>query len=262
MILKTAGIVIRRQNFSEADRILTIFTERFGKVKAIAKGVRKIKSHLAGSLEPFVLSDLQLHEGKTFYTVTGAAVKNGFPVLHEDLRKMAGAFYVGELVDKFEKEGQKSERVFELLARMLEVVDRDDYRQDQGTVPSGGQSPLSSSLILRIFEVQLLKESGFWGDLSICLHCKKKLQPAENYWDGEEGGIICGRCQGQFHHGRLVSNNLIKFFRLVEKEGFDLTGRFNFKRELAAEAESVLSGYIKGVLESDLKSRHFLHHLS
>ena len=81
---KASGIIIKRSNFAEADRILTILTDRLGKIKAIAKGVRKTRSHLAGSLEPYMLVDLQLHEGKTFYIVTGAEIMEEYQNIHSD----------------------------------------------------------------------------------------------------------------------------------------------------------------------------------
>ena len=61
---KTRGIIIKRSNYSEADRILTIYTEKLGKIRVNAKGIRKIKSKLAGSLEPFCLTDFVIAEGR------------------------------------------------------------------------------------------------------------------------------------------------------------------------------------------------------
>lgn len=59
--VKTLGIVLKGSNFGEADKILTVFTLSLGKVKVMAKGIRKIRAHLCGSLEPFMLVDLQLY---------------------------------------------------------------------------------------------------------------------------------------------------------------------------------------------------------
>src|SRR5450830_263530 len=115
---KTNGIVIKRMNFGEADRILTIMTERFGKVKAIARGVRKSTSRLGGHLEPFMVVEFQLYSGKTFYTITGAEIVSDLPNIHSDLKKMAKVFVVGELVDNFLHEHEKSERIYQILAQI------------------------------------------------------------------------------------------------------------------------------------------------
>lgn len=245
MNYKTNGIVIKRQDFSEADRILTIFTERFGKVKAIARGVRKITARLAGSLEPFMLVDLQLQEGKTFYIITGASIINNFHQIHSNLRKMADAFYIGELIDKFESEHQKSEQVFKTLVDSLRVLD----------------GSKKNNLILRAFEVRLLHLAGYLGDLNECLHCKKKIIPGNNNWDGEEGGLICANCQKEFHHGRAVSDNLIKLLKLFAKGDLKLAINIKTNFELE-EAVAILSPYLRNVLESDIKSERFLQNVA
>lgn len=239
---KTSGIVLKSINLGEADKILTIFTECLGKVRVIAKGIRRVKSHMAGALEPFILSDLQLYEGKTFYTVTGAVIKKIFLKSHNDLNKIAKLFYLGELIDRFEEENQKSLPIFDLLVQTLEVVEQND-----------------DEFALRIFEVNLLKIGGFWGDLSVCIHCKKKLVLEQNFWDGEEGGIICFECQQQFHHGDEISNELIKLFRLIEERGFGLIGKIKLEQEILGEAKNILSSYIRRTLEFDLKSKEFLN---
>lgn len=245
---KTLGIVIRRQDFSEADQILTVLTERFGKIKAIARGVRKISAKLAGSLEPFMLIELQLHEGKTFYTITAAAIKNSFSGIHDHLEKMASVFYLGELIDKFEKENQKSIPVFELLVETLAGVNLLHTRCEIG-------------LHLRAFEIKLLKLSGLWGDLAACIHCHQKLEPSVNYWDGEEGGIICGICQKLFHHGRPISNGSIKLLRLLENCQMVDIQRIKVSPEVKSEIKQIVRTYLHNVLESNVRSESFLHEL-
>ena len=121
--IKTNGIVLRGSHFGEADRILTVFTDSLGKIKVMAKGIKKISSHLAGALEPFMVVNLQVYEGKTFYGVTGAVIEKEFPKIHEDLSKTAKAFFLGELVDKFMEERQISPEIFSLFSSALEEVD-------------------------------------------------------------------------------------------------------------------------------------------
>lgn len=245
---KTQGIIIKRQDFSEADRILTIFTERFGKVKALAKSVRKISAKLAGSLEPYMLVDLQLHEGKTFYIVTGASIVEDFPSIHEDLEKAASAFYLGELIDKFESEDHKTPAVFELMMETLKMMDRGEQQQNK--------------LLLRAFEIRLLHLAGYLGDLSECLHCKSEIKPGLNAWDGEDGGIICIDCQEMFHHGQPISDNMIKLLKIFEKGELSYwVSKVRVEEELVDDLEAILSPYLHQILESDLKTERFLHNV-
>ncbi|MCL5410363.1 MAG: DNA repair protein RecO [Patescibacteria group bacterium] len=245
MNYKTQGIVLKRMNFGEADRILTILTERFGKIKAIAKGVRKGKSKLAGHLEPFMLIDLQLHEGKTFYIVTGAEIGSDFPEIHNELKKTSQAFYLAELIDKFLPEHQKSEEVFCLFCQALEYLNKNE-----------------KSLFLRIFELKIIEASGFHPELYECVHCKNKLEDESNFWDAVEGGVICGDCQKKFQHGKSISNQLIKLLRLIEKSDFVILHKLKISDALEIEVEEILSGYIQSVLEKELRSKGFMKLLS
>lgn len=238
---KTEGIVIRRMNFGEADRILTILSERFGKIKAIAKGVRKTKSHMGGSLEPFMLLELQLHEGKTFYIVTGTIINEEFPHLHQDLNKMSRAYYVGELIDRFSQEHQRSPEIFQICLESLRLIEKND-----------------SEFMLRVFELKIIEASGFHPELYDCVHCKEKLTPDDNFWDAVEGGVVCEKCQKTYHHGIKISDETIKFFRFVENNSIDQIKRLNVSKEVQKEADEILGNYIKNILERDLKTIGFL----
>src|SRR3989304_6032467 len=95
---KTEGIIIKRKNFGEADRMLTVLTPRHGKIKIIAKGVRKISSRRSSHVELLNLSILTLHEGKILI-LTEAETLNHFQDLKDNLKKSGLAFYLCELVD-------------------------------------------------------------------------------------------------------------------------------------------------------------------
>jgi DNA repair protein RecO (recombination protein O) len=241
MNYKTKGIVLKRMNFGEADRILTVLTERFGKVRAIAKGVRKSKSKLAGSLEPFMLLDMQLHEGKTFYIVTGSVIESDFQNIHDKLKKTSQAFYVAELVDRFLPEHQNSEEIFDLFCQALEYLNNNE-----------------KSLFLRIFELKIVESSGFYPELYECVHCKSKLEEESNFWDAVEGGVICSECQKKFQHGKRVSNQLIKLLRLIEKSNFSILQKLNLENKLEVEIEDILNSYIQSILEREIKSQKFM----
>lgn len=238
---KTLGIVIKKTNFGEADSILTILTERFGKVKVIAKGVRKIKSHLAGSLESFMLVNLQLHEGKTFYIATGALIEEEFSPLRGDLKKVAKAFFLGELVDKFLEEKQKSDDVFELFTSALSEVSE------------GLPGPL-----IQAFELKIVEASGFKPELYECVHCKSKITANDNFWDENEGGVICEACNQKFRHGSSISDQSIKLLRFISNNNFKSISKLKVPRDIELETDKILVNYIESVLERRLKSKDFM----
>ena len=138
---KTEGVVIKRANFGEADRILTIFTKHYGKIKAIAKGVRKIKSRKAGKLELFNNVGLFLIEGKNFAIITDVELLNSFRKFQNNLTFVAKAFQLAELVDRLTVEKVENQKIFELLRTTMEDLNKEDA-------------------VIK-FEMEILKELGF-----------------------------------------------------------------------------------------------------
>ncbi len=241
MHLKTQGIVIKRMNFGEADRILTILTESQGKIKAIAKGSRKILAKLGGSLEPFCLVDFIFHEGKSFYIVTSAVVIKHFEKIHTDIDKTSKAFYIGELLDKFIEVGQKHPEVFHLFAKYLENLENADDK-----------------ILIPVFSAKILEALGFKPVTSECLHCRNKLVPEQNFWDDIEGGVICQKCHDKFGHGKEISNDVIKILRLVFSSEFSLGSKININDKYKNQTAAVLESYIEGIIERELKSKKFM----
>lgn len=239
---KTSGIVLKRSNLGEADRLLTILTERFGKIKAIAKGARKIKSRLAGSLEPFNLVDLQLYEGKTFYTVTGAVIEKEYSIIHSDLGKLSFCFYLGEMVDKFFEENQKSSFVFINFVKALDHL----------------ETKKKSDLLVKTLCLEIIEEAGFKPQILNCVHCHEEIKEEENFWDSSDGGIICGNCKSKSGHGKLISNNGVKALRLMERKDFSIIEKISLDEKLNQEIENILDEYISRILERDLKSKRFI----
>lgn len=147
---KTEGIIIKRLNFGEADKILTVFTKHYGKIHALAKGVRKITSRKGGSVELFNWVTLFLATGKNLDIVTEVQAKDVFSDFRKDLKKVGVAYYFCELVDKLCPERQKNTEAFYLLTRSL---------RDLG----GGFKNLQyQSRLVQNFETKLLEELGFW----------------------------------------------------------------------------------------------------
>jgi len=260
MTRKTKGIIIKRMDFHEADRILTILTQDHGKIKAIAKGSRKILSKLGGSLEPFCLVDFIFYEGKSFYIVTSAVVQNHFKNIHTDIEKTAKAFYIGELLDKFLEEKQNHPEVFELFAKYLTELEC-HLRPDRGSTLVDARLR-GKDFLIPVFSAKILENLGFKPEVSECLHCRQKLQPAQNYWDDVEGGVICQSCHDKFGHGGKISNDIVKILRLIFAHDFNVGTKLKIDDEYKKDVGRVLESYIEGVIEKELKSKKFLKEMS
>lgn len=121
-VYKAEGIILKRKNYGEADRILTVFTREYGKVRAIAKGIRKVSSRRAPHLEIFMRVGMVLHMGKSLESVSEVIPIEVYEDIRTDLVRVSIAYYLCELVDNLLPERQEHRDVFVLLTNALENV--------------------------------------------------------------------------------------------------------------------------------------------
>lgn len=147
---KTEGVILKRINFGEADKILTVFTKHYGKIQTIAKGVRKMTSRKGGNLELFNWVVIFLTTGKNLDLITEVQVKDAFSGFRKDLKKVSLAYYLCELVDKLCPDRQKNEEVFSLLVENL------------GDLEGKPINAQSKDEFIQTFGRQILEILGFW----------------------------------------------------------------------------------------------------
>lgn len=143
--VKTEGVVLKRSNFGEAGRLLTVITPYKGKVKVLAKGVRKITSRRSGNVEILNRVKLYLFIGKEFYTLTEAESIETYQNIKSDLIVSAYASHLIELIDRLIPQEQSNPMAYQLLVATLELLNH---------------SP--RQIFIRAFEVKLLTTLGFW----------------------------------------------------------------------------------------------------
>jgi len=119
---KTEAIVIKRLNFGEADKILTLFSKHYGKISCIAKGIRKLTSRKAGALELFNCSTVFLVKGKNLDIITEAKIVESFKNFENNLEGIATAYQFCELVDYLTVVEQRNRRIFQLLKNALRAL--------------------------------------------------------------------------------------------------------------------------------------------
>ena len=119
---RVEAIVLNHSDWGEADRLLVLFTREQGKIRAVAKGARKMRSRKAGHLEPFTRVDLLLARGRDLWIVTQAEMQDAYQALREDLEKTAYAAYVVELLDRFTYEEGQNQPLYRLLRNTLQRV--------------------------------------------------------------------------------------------------------------------------------------------
>jgi DNA repair protein RecO (recombination protein O) len=244
-LYKTEAIVLRSRDLGEADRVLTVLTPRFGKLRVIAKGIRRPRSRLGGGLEP--LSDVQLvlAAGRTFDVVTGASLEDAHLPLRNDLHSTAAAWYVAELADRFCEERADAHAPFRLLAQALSGLD----------APAAA---VSREVVARWFEMHLLDAAGFRPQLGRCLECGAEIEPAGNVYSPVAGGVLCPSCAHAALAGRPISPDALKVLRHLQRSGLSAVLRLGLPPPLAREVERLMHATVSAVLERELRSRDFL----
>lgn len=243
---KTEGVVIRQMPLGEADRILTLYTPRHGKVRAVARGVRRTKSKLGGHTEPLTHARLSIAYGKTLDVVSETETLHSFRRLKEDLGLLSKALYLAELVDGFSVEQAPNPQVYRLLLGTMTILD------------AGSGTPASSALI-RHFELQLLIHSGFGPELRSCVECRDELEPGDHLYSSARGGVLCKNCRSASREALTpVSLNGMKVLRFLEHEPADAAARLDVPDEVMRETERLLGTYVRYVLEKEMKSTAFM----
>ena len=158
---RVEAVVLRHSDWGEADRLLTLFTRQHGKLRAIAKGARRIRSRKAGHLEPFMHVTLQLARGHDLFIVTQADTLQAFLPIHDDLGKTSQAAYTIELLDRFTYEDETENiHIFQLLTKTLLRIEKED----------------EPWLAIRWYEIQLLDLLGYRPHLFECARCGREIQ--------------------------------------------------------------------------------------
>ena len=241
-VYQTEAVVIKRTKLGEADRILTLYTPDYGKVRAVAKGSRRTNSKLGGHVELLTHSSLLLAKGRNLDIITQAQTINSFLPLKEDLRRMSCGLYISELIDSFTAEDEGNPQIFELLR---ETLDQLSHAQKSDT-------------IVRYFEIHLLEFTGYRPQLQQCANCGGQLKPIQNYFSSSQGGALCGDCSYEEPIVLPLSLNALKVLRLWQNCDFTNAVKVTIKPELALELEQLLREYIKHVLDRQLKSTAWL----
>lgn len=121
-VYKVDGIILKRKNVGEADRILTIFTKQYGKLRVIAKGIRKVSSRRAPHLEVFTHISAVVHSGKTFESISEVESLDTYKQLRKDLKRVSLGYYLCELIDSLLPISQEHRDVFTLLLQTLQKI--------------------------------------------------------------------------------------------------------------------------------------------
>lgn len=175
--VQTHALVIRAQNYGEADRILTLFSKEKGIISAIAKGARKFKSHQAGATQLFCYGLFNLVPGKNMYTLRGAVCEESFFSVSASIENLALAQYLCDLAYQATGPENPDEGVLSLLLNTLYLLSK------------GDKNP---ALLKAVYEFKLCARAGFAPNTECCMRCGST--DVLNAFSPAMGGMLCASC--------------------------------------------------------------------
>ena len=191
-LYRDQGIVLRTYKLGEADRIVSFITERHGKVRAVAKGVRKTRSKFGARLEPMSHVALQLYEGRELDIVTQAESIDHFRPIRDDIDRIGRAVTMLEAVDHLSLEREPNADLYRmLLGALRELANR------------------NSALVVAGFHWKLLSLEGFRPIVDTCVHCEEETDLVA--FDADEGGLLCAA----HRRGTRVSPEAVDLLRQI-----------------------------------------------
>lgn len=239
----TDAIVLSRFDLGEADRVLTLITPEHGKLKVIAKGIRRPASRLGGSLEPFAELTVALARGRTFDVVTEVRVGHAWLRLRDTLEGAATAWYLAELADRSLEERHPAEPLYALLHRAYELLD-------------AGMAP---GRVARWYEMHLADELGQRPEVDRCVECDRMLEATEAFrWVPPLGGVLCGRCPGPSADRTALSLDALKVLKAYQRLDIEAIAALRLREEVEREVETAMREFMRIALERDPRSLAFL----
>ena len=177
----TPGIIIKKQPFGETDSCITIYSPIFGKIRAVAKGSRKITSRWMGHIEPPNFCQIQLYKNGDNFTVTQCQIEKSYKKISENLEKLTTAMRILEAFQKNTHGQEQCQELFNLLEYIL-------HKLNTASQPF---------IILEECKLKLLQINGAIANLALCGFCNRRWTPESKIRLGNDGRFSCEKCNAK-----------------------------------------------------------------
>ena len=234
--------MLRQAPLGEADLLLSLLTPHRGKLRAVARGARRLTSRMVGHLEPLTRVDLAVAQGRSLDVISQVQVVDSFRALKGDLEATSRGIYVAELADGFAAEGSDNPLLYSLVCEVLRLLGE----------------PSASDILLRYFELQLLKLSGFLPELGVCVECRRVPDPGKHLFSPDGGGLLCDECKPSGARLMPLSREALEMLRLLVDARPQHAWRLRVTPGLEGQLKALLGATMRYWLDRDIRSAHFL----
>nr|WP_279232905.1 DNA repair protein RecO [Haloimpatiens lingqiaonensis] len=238
---KTKAIILKTQDYRENDKIIWLFTEKIGKITAIARGAKKNRSKFLSSTMPFCFGEFVIYRGKSMYLINEVQIIHSFGEFLEDLEMLTYASYLNELIDIALLEEESNRELFKQIVTAYYLM-----KNKVGDV----------EILIRAFEIKLLNFTGYGLNFENCCICGKKIN-SSNYINLSYGGGVCSECNKQ--GGIVLTNTAYNVLKILSNFPLEKVHRINVNEDMKKQIYKVLSGFIVENYQKTPKSLDMLN---
>ncbi len=243
-LFRTEGIILKSIKLNEADKIVTIFTKDYGKIKGIVKGVRKTRSQFGSSMENLTIIKLLAYKGKNLITISQSEIINSFFSQSKDLFRYGLAIHCSKIIDKLSAEEDPNPKLYELFQNLLFLLNDE-------------QNP---TLLVESFKWKLLTILGFQPELKKCVYCHNLAKKDEYYiFDIPRGGVSCFNClNGTGRYQIKITYYLLRLLqRILVVDLIDIHNK-SLSPIILSELSKITDLFLNFHFEIENRSKYFL----
>ncbi|MCP4716610.1 MAG: DNA repair protein RecO, partial [Deltaproteobacteria bacterium] len=235
-------------DYAEYDRIVSLYTKDYGRIRGIAKGAKRSQKRFGGTLEPFTHNEVTFIDKETqgLNRLERCRLLTAFPELAHDIRKVTCGTYFLELVNLLTPEKEKNAEIFTMLLFFIGLLRQHSFREE----------------LMRIFELRLFTLLGYQPQLQTCTACGSPFSIKAQYgFSIKRGGLVCGPCIGQQTELMALSNGTIKIMQQAQSITLEKVSRIRFSEAAHTECKNVLKNFLEYHIGKKPKSLAVLEQL-
>lgn len=248
-LFRTEGIVLNSIKLNEADKIVTIFSNNYGKIRAIAKGVRKIRSKFGSSMENLTVVNLLLFKGRSINIISQSEIVISFFSQGKDVLRYGLAINCAEIIDKITVEEDPNRKLYNLFKKLL-LLFKDE------------ENPL---LLVESFKWKIFSILGYQPELRRCINCHSPIvhnNEKHHIFDIAKGGISCIKCQKNTSFYKIkITDYQLKLLQRMQEADLEKIHNKYIDPAILLELGKITELYFSHHFEIENKSKHFLNSL-
>lgn len=238
---KTESLVLRTIDWSETSRISILWTKRFGKVRALAKGGRRLKSSFENALDLLTHCNIVLlrKTSGSLDLLTEAQVLHAFPGLRKDLNALNASYYLAELLSEWTEDYDPNPVIFEQA--LLALTNWSELGDGKACTQQGERQGRIAAVLFR-FEFILLVELGFRPELKMCTGCSVAVDEVHKVFSPAGGGVKCRTCSLADRTSFKISSESLQV--LLSLEGVSMENLQIIPLQIRKELRKIFGRYI------------------